>query len=403
MKWYWLFSTSQHAPRAPEDKDGRLQVAGLRWIIWVVLIFLIVFSAWAKWAVIDQITRAPGAVIASSRTQVIQTQDGGTIESLRVREGDVVEAGQVLIRFERTRFETAYLEARAKAVGLAANVARLQAEALGGDPSFPPELVNYPEFRASQLRLLAKRRAAIDDEIRALENMMALVRQELTMTEPLLLTGDVSRTEILRLQRQLAELNSQLTNKRNKYFQDAQAELNKAQEDLASVEQSLAQRKSQLELTELRAPVRGIVKNVRVTTVGGVLRPGDEVMQIVPLEDDLIIQAKVSPADIAFLRIGQDASIKIDAYDYTVYGDLSGKLVYISADTLSEDLRQSEQPYYRVQVQTQGRRFSAMGDKNMDILPGMTATVEIKTGSRTVLQYLLKPVTKTLSESLGER
>lgn len=403
MKWYWLFNTSQYAPSSPEGKDERLRVAGLRWIIWVVLIFLTVFSAWAKWAVIDQITRAPGAVIASSRTQVIQTQDGGTIESLRVREGDVVEAGQVLIRFERTRFEAAYLEARAKAVGLAANVARLQAEALGGEPNFPPELVNYPEFRASQLRLLTKRRAAIGDEIRSLENMMALVRQELAMTEPLLRTGDVSRTEILRLQRQLAELEAQLINKRNKYFQDAQAELNKVQEDLASVEQNLAQRKSQLEFTELRAPVRGIVKNVRVTTVGGVLRPGDEVMQIVPLEDDLIIQAKVSPADIAFLRIGQDASIKIDAYDYTVYGDLSGKLVYISADTLSEDLRQNELPYYRVQVQTQGRRFSGQGDKALDILPGMTATVEIKTGSRTVLQYLLKPVTKTMSESLGER
>lgn len=404
MKLFWFFGGSQSRHSAAVDKGDKLQVGGLSWIIWVVFLVLAVFVVWANWAVIDQITRAPGAVIASTRTQVIQTQDGGTIETLLVREGDVVEAGQALVRFEKTRFEAGYLEARAKAVGLAANVARLKAEVEGQqEPQFPSEVVNYPEFRESQLRLLSRRRGALEAETAALQTMIDLIEQELQMTQPLLKTGDVSRTEILRLQRQRAELSAQLTNKRNKYFQDAQAEFNKAQEDLAAVQQNQAQRKSQLEGTELYAPVRGIVKNVRITTLGGVVRPGDEVMQIVPLEDVLIIQAKVSPADIAFLHIGQLASIKIDAYDYTIYGDLTGKLVYISADTLTEDMRQNEQPYYRVQVQTQGRRFSAQADKALEILPGMTATIEIKTGSRSVLQYLLKPVTNTLSESLGER
>ena len=153
----------------------------------------------------------------------------------------------------------------------------------------------------------------------------------------------------------------------------------------------------------LRAPLRGVVKNVRITTQGGVVRAGDEVMQIVPLEDDLVIQARVSPTDIAFLRMGQTASVKIDAYDYTVYGDLSGKLTYISADTLSEELKQGESPYYRVMVKTDGRRFSARPNEQLDIQPGMTATIEVKTGERTVLKYLLKPVVKTLSQSLGER
>ena len=179
--------------------------------------------------------------------------------------------------------------------------------------------------------------------------------------------------------------------------------MNKAQEDLASVAQNMAQRKNQLEWTELRAPVKGVVKNVRVTTIGGVIRPGDEVMQIVPSEDDLLIQAKVSPADIAFLKIGQEVRVKIDAYDYTIYGDLPGKLMYISADTLSEDLKQGETPYYRAQVRTEGRKFSGRVDDNLDIQPGMTATIEVKTGERTVLQYILKPVVKTLSQSLGER
>ena len=223
------------------------------------------------------------------------------------------------------------------------------------------------------------------------------------MNEPLVALGDVSRTEVLRLQRQVADMEAQITNKKNKYFQDTQTELNKAEEDLAGVEQLMAPRKNQLEQTELHAPLRGVVKNVRITTQGGVIRAGDEVMQIVPLEDDLVIEAKVSPTDIAFLSKKLDVNIKIDAYDYTIYGDLPGKIVFISADTLKEDLKQGEQPYYRAHIRTTGRKFSGRPNEKMDILPGMTATVEIKTGRKTVLQYLIKPIVKTMSESLGER
>lgn len=339
MNFLWFFRgrkavTNRHLP-ANEARFGNLSA-----MIWIVFFVLLTFGLWAHWAKLDQITRAPGAVIASSKTQIIQSQEGGTIKDLLVKEGDTVEADEVLLKFERTRFETSYLEARAKAAGLMATVARLQAEMLGTKLAFPPELNKYPEFKNSQSMLFKKRQSAIKEDLSALESMITLVQQELLMTEPLLKSGDVSRTDILRLQRQLVELKSQVSNKRNKYFQDAQAELSKAQEELAGVQQSLAQRKNQLDLTELRAPVRGVVKNVRITTLGGVIRPGEEVMQIVPLEDDLVIQAKVSPADIAFLKPGQDVAVKIDAYDYTVYGELAGKLTYISADTLSEDLRQ---------------------------------------------------------------
>lgn len=402
MNFFWFFRgrktvSNRHLP-AQTARFGNLSA-----IVWIVFLVLLTFGVWAYWAKLDQITRAPGAVIASSKTQIIQSQEGGTINDLLVKEGDTVEADQVLLKFERTRFETSYLEARAKAAGLMATVARLQAEVLSTKLEFPPEVNKYPEFKKSQAMLFNKRQAAIKEDVAALQNMIKLAQQELEMTEPLLKTGDVSRTDILRLQRQLVELKSQVTNKRNKYFQDAQAELSKAQEELAGVQQSLTQRKSQLDLTELRAPVRGVVKNVRITTLGGVIRPGEEVMQIVPLEDDLVIQAKVSPADIAFLKPGQDVAVKIDAYDYTVYGELSGKLTYISADTLSEDLRQGEQPYYRAQVRTVGRQFSGRPDEKLEIQPGMTATIEVKTGQRTVLQYLTKPVIKTLSQSLGER
>jgi adhesin transport system membrane fusion protein len=143
--------------------------------------------------------------------------------------------------------------------------------------------------------------------------------------------------------------------------------------------------------------------NVRITTQGGVIRAGEEVMQIVPLEDDLLIEVKLSPADIAFVSTGLNATVKIDAYDYTIYGDLPGKLIFISADTLSENLKQGELPYYRARVRTTGRQFSSRPNANMDILPGMTATIEIKTGRKSVLQYLVKPIVKTISESLGER
>jgi adhesin transport system membrane fusion protein len=391
------------------NKPGRLPARGEavspvgRWAVWGTFVAVAVFSAWAYWAEIDEITRAPGAVIASSRTQVIQSQDGGTIADMLVREGDVVEAGQLLLRFDQTRSQASFLEARAKAAGLAATAARLRAEMLGGQPEYPDSVEPYPEFSRNQTQLFKKRRAALDEEIQSIRGMMRLVRQELDMTEPLLKTGDVSRTEVLRLQRQLVEMQAQITNRRNKFFQDAQAELSKVEEEMATLEQTLAQRQSQVEFTELRAPVKGVVKNVRITTLGGVVRPGEEVMQIVPLEDDLVIEAKVSPADIAFLKPGLEVSVKLDAYDYTIYGNLQGQLFYISADTLSEDLRQGEQPYYRVQVRTQGRRFSARPNDQLDILPGMTASIEVKTGQRTVLQYLLKPVVKTLSESLGER
>ena len=403
MNIFWFLRSADPVYADSRAGSHSSRFMGLRLVVWAIAVVLLVFFVWARWAVLDQITRAQGSVIASSKTQVIQSMDGGTIAALHVKEGDTVEAGQILVQFDKTRSEAGYLEARAKMAGLSATVARLQSEVLGTPLKFPAEVKAYPDFMQAQTMLYNKRKAAIRAELDALQGMIELAQKELRMTEPLLKSGDVSLTDVLRLQRQVADLNSQMTNRSNKYFQDAQAELSKAQEDLAGIEQNMAQRKSQVDLTELRAPVRGVVKNVRITTQGGVVRPGDEVMQIVPLEDDLVIQAKVSPSDIAFLKIGQQATVKIDAYDYTIYGDLVGKLTYISADTLSEDLRQGEMPYYRAMVRTDGRRFSARPDEQLDIQPGMTATIEVKTGERTVLQYLLKPVVKTLSQSLGER
>jgi len=372
-------------------------------LIWGSALAIGIFLIWANWAELDQITRSSGQVIASSRNQVIQAPDGGVLVELPVHEGDQVKKGELLVRFDKARFEASYLESAAKAAALKATVARLNAELFGGEPKFPPELNDYPKFKANQIALFKKRQAAVSEEISALEQTQKLIKSELDMNMPLVKTGDVSRAEILKLQRQASEIQGQITNRRNKYMQDSQTDLAKAQEDLAGVMQILAQRKEQLDYTDIRSPMDGVVRNVRLTTMGGVAKAGEEIMQIVPLNDDMIIEAKVKPSDVAFVRPGLPATVKLDAYDYTIYGALKGEVTYISADTLTEEVRGSELPYYRVQIKTQAHNLVDKNKQRIDIQPGMTATVEIKTGSNTVWRYLTKPITKTLGESLGER
>jgi len=374
-----------------------------RMLIWGSALAIIGFLVWADWAELDQITRASGQVISSSRNQVIQVMEGGVLSELPVREGSPVKRGQLLARFDHTKAEASYLESAAKSAALKATVARLNAEIFGGAPSFPKELAKYPDFRANQLALFAKRQGALREEVSSLEKAEALIKEELEMNLPLVQAGDVSRAEIIKLQRQLVDVRSQITNKRNKYLQDCQAELVKAEEDLAGVQQIVTQRKEQLNFTEVLSPMDGIVRNVRLTTLGGVAKPGEEIMQIVPADEDLIIEAKVKPAEIAFVKPGLPATIKLDAYDYSIYGILHGEVSYISADTLTETIQGTEQSYYRVQIKTTGKGLVNKQNQPILIQPGMTAMVEVKTGQKSVLQYLTKPITKTLSESLGER
>ena len=374
-----------------------------RLVLFFTAIALSSFLLWAYFSEIDQVARAPGVVIPSSKIQIIQSKDGGVLLALPVGAGDRVEKGQIIAQFDVTDAEADYREAKARAAGLEARMVRLRAEIYGRLPDFSSLSREFPQFIESQEALYLKRTAAQKDEIASLERILALVEEEIAMNEPLEKQGDVSKTELLRLQRQEAELVSQIINTRNEYFEDAQAEYNELEGELEGITQVLVQRRRQLRQQTLTAPVAGVVKNVRVTTEGGVIRPGEDVMEIVPIEDDLVIEAKVSPADIGFIALGQDAAVKIDAFDYTIYGDLAGTLFYISADTLEENTRQGELPFYRVHVRTDGKRFSAVPNKDLQILSGMTATVEIRTGKNTILNYLLKPIAKTLVESMGER
>ena len=362
------------------------------------------FIAWSAWAEIDQITRAPGQVIASSRNQVIQDLDGGIVRDILVKEGAPVKKGEVLVRFDTARTESSYLESRAKAAALKAAVARLQAEMYGGEPKFPAELAQYPDIRQNQEMLFKARQTALQEELDAQRSSLDLVNAELNINLPLLKTGDVSKAEVLKLQRQASEIQGLMTNRRNKYLQDSQTDLSKALEDLAGLEQIMAQRQDQLRHTVVTAPMDGVVRNVRITTRGGVARPGEEIMQIVPIDDDLLVEAKVKPADVAFVKPGLPATVKLDAYDYTIYGSFHGKVTYISADTLSDETRTAnEPPFYRVQVKIRNSDLTPRAGKSIEIQPGMTATVEIRTGSNTVLKYLSKPITKTMNESLSER
>ncbi|MFM8463171.1 MAG: HlyD family efflux transporter periplasmic adaptor subunit [Burkholderiaceae bacterium] len=376
---------------------------GSRSVIWISLLALICFLVWASQAELEQITRAPGQIIASGRTQVIQASDGGVLQALRVKEGDFVERGQLLAVLDGQKLRAAYQETRSRELALRATVSRLQAELMGGEPVFSAEMNGYPQFRTNQLALLQKRRASINEETASLHKLLELAQRELAMTSPLLKTGDVSQADVLKLERQVADLQAQITNRQNKYLQDAQAELSRAEEELAGVQQILAQRADLVSRTELRAPTRGVVKNIRMTTLGGTLKPTEELMQIVPIQNELLVEARVRPSDIAFIHTGQPASVKIDAYDYTIYGWLNGKVSYLSADTLTDDLKQGEPAYYRMQVQAEQKHLGRQAGAAIQLQPGMTVSVEVKTGKSTVLRYLAKPITKTLQEAMVEK
>ena len=375
------------------------------WIISTSAAAVLSFFLWAEWAEIDQLTRAMGKVIPVDKVQVIQTADGGVVEEMRVREGDAVRKGQLLVRIDRVKVQAAVGESQAKVAAFRSIMSRIEAELYDRPLNFPAELRSYPDFIANQTALFTKRRQAISSEIAALEAVKRLMQQELELNIPLVSSGDVARAEIIRMQRGIADVQGQIVNKRSKYQQDLQAEFAKVEEELVSAQQILAQRMDALAATELHSPANGIVKNVRFTTVGAVLRPGDEVMQIVPTGEKLIVEAQVSPRDIAFIKIGQKASVKFDTFDSAIYGSGVGVVSYVSPDTLVEQRPDGESAtYYRINLDVDISEMRPKRDNEQIIIqPGMTLTAEIKTGENTVLRYLTKPILKTMSESFSER
>lgn len=369
---------------------------------------LALFLVWAALFEIDQTVRAQGQIIPMARTQVIQAADGGVLEKLLVEEGQRVEAGQQLAVLERERSNAGFDESRAKQAALTAALVRAQAEASGRPPEFGAELnQRHPEFVTMQRALYAQRQRGLQEELATHEGALVMAKEELRINEALFKSGDTSQLEVMRAQRQVGELEGKRNATRNKYLQEARVEVAKLSEDLASNRYKLDERQSILGKTVLTTPITGVVKYLKLTTIGGVLRAGDELMQISPTEGGMVFEIKINPADIGQLRLDLPVSIKLDAFDYSIYGSLEGRLTYLSSDTLVEQGQNGQSStYYRAQVRLDTDRAKTHPNPmlaNVVLKPGMMTTVDIRTGRRSVLKYLAKPVYKAFGGAMNER
>ncbi len=383
------------------DKDLARRERRTSAIIWLCVLALLVFLLWAHFAVLDEVTVGIGKVTPSSRAQMIDSLDGGIVKQLNVHEGNIVQRGEVLATLDPTRFQTNFGEAIARVRTLRASSERLQAELSDTPLTFSADILQHPELVARETQLYQARRQNFVETIGNLQQSLALVQAELNVTEPLMLRGAAGKVDVIRLRRQVSDLRGKIDEARNDYSVRAHEEQVKNNGELDAQLQVAAGKQDLLTRTTLISPVRGIVKDVRVTTVGGVLEPGGKLMEIVPLEDQLLIETRINPRDIGYIRPGLPAVVKITAYDASIYGDLYGEVETVSPDTLQDEVRHDEF-YYRVYVRTQKAELTNKSGRKFAIMPGMVANVEIKTGQKTVMDYLLKPLNKA-RESLRER
>lgn len=372
-------------------------------IFGTLFILLVPFLMWSKDAYLEQISHATGSVIASAKTQSIQTAIDGVITEVLVHEGEQVRKDQELVLLNKQQNQAAFEAINGKVAALKAALTRLKSEVYGVALKFPDELKDYSEFVSTQTELYHRRKKALNDDIFALNESLSLTQSELNLNLPLLKTGDIGATEIIKLKKQIADMKGQITNKQNRYFQEAQVELTKIEEDLSIKLQELEDKKVNLEHSVIYAPMDAIVKNIIITTKGAKVRPGDVILELVPSSDKLIVEAKFHPRDLSFIQIGQKAAVKLDAYDYSIYGIFHGIVKYISPDALVEKTQKGDELYFRVQIELDTKELNAKNGKKIEISPGMTANIDIITGERTVFDYLAKPIVKTLSESFKER
>ena len=370
-------------------------------VIWLTLAGLVVFFVWAWFATLDEVTVGTGKITPSTHAQVIESLDGGIVNALLVNEGDIVERGQLLARLDPTRFASNFGEAAARGRALRASSERLRSELTGEPLRFSPESMREPDLVARERQLYESRRRTLNETVANLQKTWQLVMSELRMTQPLVAKGAASEVEVIRLQRQAAELKGKIDEARNQFAVRAREEQVKNNADLDAQLQVMAGKEDQVTRASLYSPVRGIVKDVQVTTVGGVVQPGGKLMEIVPLEDQLLVETRINPRDIAYIRPGLPATVKVTAYDSSIYGNLDGTVEVVSPDTLQDEVKR-DQFYYRVYVRTQKAELQNRAGKVFPILPGMVANVEIKTGQKTVLDYLIKPLNK-VKEALRER
>ena len=385
-----------------KDHIGESEIVKSSRIIWAFLLLLVALITWSYFAEIVEVSTGTGKVVPTSREQVIQSLEGGIISELYVREGDIVDKGQILAQLDLTKTEATVEESAAKYRAALASIARLEAEVDYSELDFPDELDAFPELIQAETRLYETRKKALEESVKGLDQSLALVKSELQLTQVLAQQGAASNVDVLKLQRQVVDIESQITDKLSEYMVQAREELSKVQAEAESLESVVRGREDSLSRLTLRSPVRGVVKNVMLTTRGGVVPPNGELMQIVPLDDQLLIEARISPRDIAYIHPGQDASVKITAYDYSIFGGLDGKVTVISPDTIQDETK-PDVFYYRVFIRTETDSLvDKKSGRDNPIVPGMIATVDIKTGEKTVFDYLMKPFGR-VKEALRER
>lgn len=369
--------------------------------IWMICIGLLVLLAWAWFFELEEVSTGTGKVIPSSKEQSIQSLEGGILTKLYVSEGEIVKQGQVLAQLDPTRFASNVGESESLLIASKATAARLRAEVNATPLVFPEDVLKIPKLVSEETALYQSRRSNLNDSVSGLSQALVLVEQELAMTEPLVAKGAASEVEVLRLKREANDLRNQMNDIRNQYYVKAREELAKANIDIETQAQVIKGKTDTLQRTVFKSPVRGIVKEIDVMTIGGVIPQNGKLMTIVPLDEQLLIEARISPRDIAFIRPDQEALVKVTAYDYSIYGGLHGKVTVISPDTLRDEVKQ-DQFYYRAYIRTDSDKLINKQGKQFNITPGMVAVVDIKTGHKTVLDYLIKPFNKA-KEALRER
>ena len=370
-------------------------------VVWVVAAALLCLILWAAFFELDEVSNGTGKVIPSSHEQMIQSLEGGILVDLKVKEGDIVDKGQVLAQLDRTRTESTVAESASRVRAAMAMAARLTAEVNGTPLTFPPEVNDDPDLVRTETALYKQRRQSLANMLSGIAEALALVRRELALTEPLVARGAASDVEVLRLKRQVNELETRASDQRNQYYVKAREDLAKANAEIEAQQAITHGRTDALTRLTFTSPVRGVVKDIAVTTTGGVVPPNGKLMEIVPMEEQLLVEARISPRDVAFIHPGQEATVKITAYDYSIYGGLKGTVKMVSPDTIQDDVKRDVY-YYRVYIRTDADQLHNKAGKSFPIVPGMIATVDIHTGRKTVLDYLVKPLNKA-REALRER
>jgi adhesin transport system membrane fusion protein len=372
------------------------------WAVYLMLVALGAAVAWASVAQVDIIAKANARVVPDGREQVIASLEGGILRELMVREGQQVLEGQELALLDPTRFEAQQAEGQAKRLALRGAVARLTAEATGKPLHFPQDVQSATSVVEGETESYQARQRALNEAVEMNRRSIALLQRELGVAEAMSAKGLMSDVEVMRVRRQVNDLSLQTQERVNRFRQEASAELVRVRTELSMAEEQMVVRDDALKRTKLVSPVRGVVKTIKANTLGGVVSPGGAVMEIMPIGSRVLVEARVTPSDIGFVKVGQPVQIKLSSYDYTVYGGLKGTVQSISPDAVGDPERgNGEATYYRAMIRAERSTLKA-GEKPLNVLPGMTGSVEIRTGQRSILGFVLRPMLKT-QEAFRER